>query len=136
MNDCLFCKIIAHEIPCDMVYEDETCMSFLDIHPVNKGHVLIVPKQHCLGSHDADPEVLSKLMLAIQKIAQAMMNATTAPAYNIFQNNGIEAGQVIPHLHFHLIPRFAHDGHLQWHGNVEYSQGEAKEIAGRIKNYF
>lgn len=133
MNDCLFCKIIAKQIPTNAVYETEDVFAFLDIHPVNKGHILVVPKKHSQGSHDAEPETLQKLIVEIQKVAQAMIVATQAPAYNIIQNNGAEAGQAISHLHFHLIPRFDHDGHHMWHGKENYGDGEAALLAQRIK---
>lgn len=134
MNNCLFCKIVAHEIPATFIYEDEVCVGFLDIQPVNKGHVLIVPKKHSQGSHDADPEILAHLILVMQKTAKAILQATGNPAYNLFQNNGTEAGQAIPHLHFHVIPRFADDGIEQWHGKGPYAAGEAEALAKQIQS--
>lgn len=136
MPDCLFCKIIAKEIPAAIVHEDEHVLAFLDIHPVNKGHLLVVPKKHSQGSHDAEPETLAKLMQAIQKLAQAMCTATGAPAYNLIQNNGSAAGQVIPHVHIHVIPRFEGDGFTHWHGKEGYAEGEAEQLAQRIQASF
>lgn len=133
MSDCLFCKIIAKQIPAHVVYENEDVFAFLDIHPVNKGHILVVPKKHSQGSHDAEPETLQKLVVEMQKIAQAMIAVTNTPAYNIIQNNGAEAGQAIPHLHFHLIPRFDQDGHHMWHGKQDYADGEAAQLAQKIQ---
>ena len=133
MTDCLFCKIGAHQIPAAIVYEDDACVGFLDINPVNNGHVLIVPKQHSQGSHDADPNVLAHLMQIAQKVAKAVLQVTGDPAYNIVQNNGSEAGQVIPHLHFHLIPRHANDGIEQWHGKGPYAAGQAEALAQQIQ---
>ncbi len=133
MTDCLFCKIIAKQIPSDSVYEDDHVYAFLDIHPVHPGHVLVIPKEHSIALHDAKPEVLQSVIVRIQDIAKAVMSATGAPAFNLMQNNGKEAGQAIPHLHFHIIPRFAEDGFKHWHGKRGYNEGEAKEIAEKIK---
>lgn len=132
MSDCLFCKIIAKEIPASIVYETDDILAFLDLHPVNKGHVLVVPKQHSEGSHDASPAVLGTLLAAIQKIAQGIGKVTGAPAYNVLQNNGAAAGQVIPHLHFHIIPRFEGDGFTHWHGKQGYAEGEMAQLAQNI----
>lgn len=132
MNDCLFCKIIAKEIPSSGVYEDEHVVAFLDIHPVHPGHVLVVPKRHSESLHDAEPETLHRLIEVTQKIARAVLVATGAVGFNLEQNNGSVAGQVIPHLHLHVIPRFENDGLKHWPGG-SYAEGEAALLAQRIQ---
>lgn len=133
MNDCLFCKIAAKEIPSSVVYEDDATIVFLDIKPVNPGHVLVVPKKHSEGFHDADPETLMRLILTTQKIANAVSSAIGTTGFNLEENNGSIAGQVIPHLHFHVVPRRPDDGLKHWRG-TPYAEGEAEEVAGKIRN--
>lgn len=131
MNDCLFCKIVSAEIPSARVYEDEDVVAFLDIKPVNPGHTLVVPKKHSAAFHDADPATLERLIVAMQKIANAVTNATETQGFNIEQNNGEVAGQVVPHLHFHIIPRTKEDGLKHWPG-TPYGEGEMDEMKRRI----
>lgn len=132
MSDCLFCKIIRKEIPSSSVYEDEDVYAFLDIHPVNNGHVLVVPKRHSDGMHDAAKEDLERLIVATQRVAAGVIEGLDAQGYNFQQNNGAAAGQVIPHLHFHIIPRFEDDGLRLWPGH-DYGEGEMEEVARKIR---
>lgn len=134
MNDCLFCKITRQEIPSALIYQDETVFAFLDIKPVAPGHLLIVPKQHSEGFHDADPAVLAKLLPMIQTLAAKLVTATNAEGYNLIQNNKPAAGQVIPHLHYHLIPRFEGDGLEPWHGTPYASEADMKAMQEKIQN--
>ena len=134
MSDCLFCKIIAREIPSTPVYEDEAVYAFLDIHPVNPGHTLVVPKKHCTGFLDCDPSTLQKWIIATKKIAQAMKNGLGLEGLNLLQNEGEVAGQAIFHLHIHIIPRFAQDGLNPWRSKPYPSSAEAQAVAEKIKN--
>ncbi|MCA9384433.1 MAG: HIT family protein [Candidatus Nomurabacteria bacterium] len=131
-NTQLFLDIIAGKIPCEKVYEDDHVYAFLDIHPTNKGHVLVVPKKHSENLVDIDNETLSALIIAVKKIAAGVMQATGAQGFNIIQNNNEAAGQVIFHTHFHIIPRFENDGFKHWPGKP-YEEGEAKEVAESIR---
>lgn len=130
MAECVFCKIVAGEVPCEKVYEDDAVVAFLDIHPVNKGHVLVVPKEHTQNLFTASHPILEHLIGVAQKIASAL--STYADGVNIGQNNNRAAGQVVEHLHFHVIPRFANDGLRHWPGKT-YREGEAQNIARQIK---
>lgn len=130
--NCLFCKIVRGDIPSFRVYEDDAVIAFLDIKPVNPGHVLVVPRTHSQGFHDAAPETLEKLIIATQKVAKAILAATGVPAFNLEQNNGEVAGQVIPHLHIHIIPRVSDDGLKHWPGK-EYPEGEIARIQESIR---
>ena len=132
MEDCLFCKIIAKHIPSVPVYEDENVYAFLDINPVNPGHTLVVPKKHSAGLHDAEGETLYHLVDALQTIAKAVMVGLGTEGFNIEENNGEIAGQVIPHLHFHIVPRRVDDGLKHWPG-TPYAEGRAEEVAERIR---
>lgn len=107
--DCLFCKIINREIPADFIYEDELVVAFLDIHPSNPGHLLIVPKKHAKDFLAASQEDITACLMVLKKIAPVLSVAFSASAFNIVQNNGADAGQIIQHLHWHLIPRYVGD---------------------------
>ena len=109
--DCLFCKIVAGEIPSARVYEDADVLAFVDIGPIVKGHTLVIPRQHWESLADAPADVLARVMAAAREIARAQMNALGADGVNLFQANGAAAGQVVPHLHVHVVPRFKTDGH-------------------------
>lgn len=132
MNNCLFCKIIAKEIPSAVVYEDDDILAFLDIKPVNPGHTLVVPKTHSDGFHDANPETLKTLILVTQEIANAVALAMGTTGFNLEENNGAIAGQVIPHLHLHVVPRRPDDGLKHWPGTA-YAEGESEKVAALIK---
>jgi histidine triad (HIT) family protein len=133
MEDCLFCKIASKEIPALTVYEDDAVIAFLDIKPVVPGHVLVVPKVHSAGLHDAAPETLDRLGRAMQRIAIGIQKALEVDGFNIEQNNGAVAGQVIPHLHFNIIPRRSDDGLKHWPGK-EYMDGVAGIVAEKIQS--
>ncbi|KKU73690.1 MAG: Histidine triad (HIT) protein [Parcubacteria group bacterium GW2011_GWA2_47_26] len=132
MADCIFCKIIRGELPCSKVYEDDKVVAFLDIHPVRDGHTLVVPKIHCDNLLDCDPEVLANMIRATQKVARAVVSATGASGFNLGVNSGRAAGQVIFHLHLHIIPRMEGDGLRLWPSR-EYGSGEMQTLAERIK---
>jgi len=124
---CIFCRIINQELPSYRVYEDEKTLAFLDIAPVNPGHMLVVPKKH-YENMEAIPEAeLKELIIAVKKIGALLKNKLGATGYNIAENNDPSAGQIIPHLHFHLIPRRAGDGLELWPQH-KYQAGEAEEI--------
>ncbi|MBW2996600.1 HIT family protein [Candidatus Woesearchaeota archaeon] len=133
MQDCIFCKIIKGEIPCTKVYEDDKVFSFLDISPVNKGHTLVVPKEHHKDLLDMPDSILAEVAKAAKKIAKAVVKTTRAVGFNLHQNNGPKAGQGVMHFHFHIIPRFEDDGLKHW-PQGSYEEGEDKKIAEDIKS--
>jgi len=130
--DCIFCKIVAGEIPADKVYEDDEYLAFLDIMPINPGHTLVIPKKHYRDLIDAPNELLSGMIGLAKKIGVAIKDGLQVPAFNVGVNTGKEAGQAVFHVHFHVIPRFASDGHKMW-GGGSYKDDEAKVIAEKIK---
>ena len=110
MADCIFCKIVAGQIPCTKVYEDATCLVFMDINPISPGHTLVVPKKHYEAITEMPAEEAAALFASIPALAAAVKAALKAEALNVLQNNGRAAGQAVDHLHVHLIPRWAGDG--------------------------
>jgi histidine triad (HIT) family protein len=109
-ENCLFCKIISGEIPSKRVYEDDYVYAFLDIYPASEGHTLIAPKKHYNSFTDMDPEDVARLFEAARKITVAVEKAFSAEGSNIGINNGEVAGQEVPHVHVHVIPRKKGDG--------------------------
>lgn len=109
-QDCIFCKIIRNEIPSKNIYEDNDNIAFLDINPASPGHVLVVPKKHFANMHDIDDANMQKLSVAVKKVNDIVKNNLNAEATNIFVNNGRLAGQIVDHVHVHIIPRYKGDG--------------------------
>lgn len=105
MEECIFCKIVKGEIPCKKVYESEKTLSFLDINPRNKGHVLVIPKTHYLGITDMPDDDAAEVMKTIRLVAAAQRDSIKTEGMSLVQSNGRMAGQLVPHVHFHLIPR-------------------------------
>jgi histidine triad (HIT) family protein len=132
MND-IFEKIIAREIPADIVYEDEHVLCFLDINPIRKGHTLIIPKNKFVTIFDGDTETLAHMMVVAQKIAQALQSTIDAKGVNIHMNNGYEADQDIPYAHIHVIPRFARGEAFVVPQHESYSEGESVLLREKIK---
>ncbi len=133
MSDCVFCKIAAGEIPCTRVYEDDQALAFMDIGPIIKGHVLVIPKKHYDPITETPDAVLQHLIVVVKKIAAAQRKALKTDGCNIIQNNGRVSGQAVPHLHFHVIPRFEGDGHTWNWAAKKYDQvQEMKALAEAI----
>jgi len=128
--DCIFCKIITGELPSSKVYEDEKIIAFLDIRPANKGHTLVLPKKHYENIFEISDASLTDVILTVKKIAIAVNKAVKCDGINIIQNNNRAAGQIIPHIHFHVIPRFENDSNK--HHNIKYSAEEMEEIRKKI----
>ena len=135
MNDenCLFCKMVLGQIPVTKIYEDESVLSFLDIGPISTGHTLVIPKQHYEKVDECPPEILAQVASKIGKIASAVATAMNSDGYNILCNNGRAAGQVIDHLHFHIIPRKTGDGVLNRWPSFKYEEGKIEKIAEQIQ---
>ncbi|UCG56218.1 MAG: HIT family protein [Phycisphaerales bacterium] len=131
-DDCLFCKMVARQIPVTKIYEDEQVLAFLDIHPVSDGHTLVVPRQHFRRLHDCPPELLGQVASRLGNVARAVVAATEADGYNLLCNNGRAAGQIIEHLHFHIIPRKTADGVFDRWPSHEYPEGRIEAVAEAI----
>ena len=133
MDDCVFCKIVAGDIPAVRIYEDEAVLAFLDIGPLSDGHTLVIPKTHCTLVHECQGEVLAEVGQCLGKIAAAVVAATEADGYNVLCNNGRAAGQVVDHVHFHIIPRNSGDGVFTQWPTKKYPEGKIDEIAKKIR---
>ena len=132
VKDCVFCKIVAGQIPVTKVFEDDVVLAFLDIGPISDGHTLVVPKQHFEKLHDCDARLLSQVGSRLGKIAGAVAAGMSCDGYNVLCNNGRAAGQLVEHLHFHIIPRKTGDGIFNRWPSFTYPQGKAEELAGKI----
>ena len=133
MDDCVFCKMVAGDVPVAKVYEDEMVLAFLDIGPVSDGHTLVIPKTHCTKVHECEPTVLAAVGACLGKIAGAVAEAMAADGYNVLCNNGRAANQVVEHLHFHIIPRKAEDGVFTQWPSYTYGDGVMQGIAKKIR---
>lgn len=133
--ECVFCKIAAGQIPSKTLYEDEFSLAFLDVFPSAKGHCLVIPKKHYHTLLDIPESELSQVCRTMQKIGAAAMKATNAGGFNVLQNNREAAGQVIHHLHFHIIPRFAGDGLKMQMGSRKAEEEELKEWEKQIRRH-
>lgn len=121
-ENCIFCKILAGEIPSTAVYEDDDFKAILDVNPAARGHVIILPKNHAANIYELPDEDASKIMIVAKKIATAIEKAYHCDGVNILQNNGEAAGQTVFHLHVHVIPRFKGDT-----VNIGWKQGDMPE---------
>ncbi|MBI2627590.1 HIT family protein [Candidatus Nomurabacteria bacterium] len=132
MSDCIFCKIVKGEIPCQKVYEDKTTLAFLDITPVNIGHSLVIPRKHYINIYETPEEILLDMMKTVKKISHAIKEGLNADGINVTINNDPAAGQAVFHSHIHVIPRIANDGFGSWHGKRLYQKGEEKVVVKKI----
>jgi histidine triad (HIT) family protein len=132
MDGCVFCRMVAGEIPVAKVYEDEAVLAFLDIAPVSDGHTLVIPKRHCTRIHECAPNTLAEVASRLGKIAEAVITTMGSDAYNVLSNNGSAAGQVVDHLHFHVIPRKAGDGVFTEWPSHRY-KGQIEKLAAKIR---
>ena len=132
VDDCIFCKVVAGQIPVTKIYEDGVVLAFLDIGPISDGHTLVIPKQHFEKLHDCRAEVLGQVASRLGKVAKAVAAGMNCQGYNLLCNNGRAAGQLVEHLHFHIIPRNADDGVFDRWPAYEYEQGKIEAIAAKI----
>ena len=131
--DCIFCEIIAGNIPAATVYEDEHVFAFMDIAPANPGHTLVIPKQHYRNIFDMPTEIGSKIMQASILIANAIKAALNPDGLNLFQSNEAAGFQTVFHFHLHLIPRWEGDPlRLPWRPS-EVNMDEIGDIAAKIR---
>lgn len=128
--ECVFCKIVAGVLPALVVVKDEVGMAFLDIGPLADGHLLLVPINHYANLSDMPGEEIASLVSHVPRLGKALLTVTGADGFNMLVNEGRVAGQVVPHVHFHLIPRVAGDGlGYRWKAK-DYPEGRAQELLG------
>jgi len=135
-GDCPFCAIVAGDLPARTVHESETTMGFLDANPLAPGHALVVPKTHASRLADLDADVAGDLFAAVHRLTPAVEAAVDADAVTVAVNDGEAAGQEVPHVHCHLVPRFDGDGAGPIHGlfreRPELDDDELDRIAGDV----
>ncbi|MDJ0778178.1 MAG: HIT family protein [Gammaproteobacteria bacterium] len=107
--DCIFCKIIAGEIPCFKLYEDKATFAFMDINPANEGHALVIPREHAADVHAVSAEAIAATVVTAKKIATAVERTVKPDGLNLLQCNGPAAAQSVLHFHMHVLPRFDND---------------------------
>ena len=132
-SDCIFCKIARGDIPCTKIFENEQVMAFLDINPWAGGHSLIIPKEHFARLEECSPAALAALAAPLPALSRAIMQAVGAEACNVLMNNGRSAGQLVDHVHLHLIPRRPDDRIIRHAPQKTYPEGQMNDIAEHIK---
>ena len=132
MSQCIFCKIIAGEIPAAKIYEDELVLAFLDIGPINFGHTLVIPKEHHESSATIPEETAGRMFRVGSRIGIALKRKFEYEAFNLHLADGTAAGQVVMHAHLHVVPRGVEDG-FRWNWRqLSYKEGEIKEFAEKL----
>jgi len=134
-RDCVFCRMVTGDIAVATIYEDDVVLAFLDIAPVSYGHTLLIPKQHVSHLHECSAELLGSLCSRLGKIAKAVLVGMNADGYNVLSNTGAAAGQIVEHLHFHIIPRKSGDGLFSQWPAQKYTEGQIQEVAARVREH-
>ncbi len=135
MADTIFGKILRNELPCHRVYEDADVVAFLDVNPLARGHTLVIPREPAVTLDELSDASSAAIGRALPRIARAVMAATGTRAYNVLQNNGTAAHQVVMHVHFHIIPKpdADHGLGIGWPaGTLEHGAELAKAIADKL----
>ena len=131
--DCLFCKILRGTLPAAQVLQTDRVIAFLDIQPVNPGHVLLVPRDHHATLSDLPDELAAHAGSLLPRLCRAVRAATGAEALNVIVNHGRQAGQTIDHVHWHVIPRHADDA-VRWPWpHARYAGDELNQMRARIE---
>ena len=131
-QDSIFSLILSGKIPSHKVYEDDFVYAFLDINPLTRGHTLVIPKEESPTMDSLSEDSAASLGRVLPKICRAIMQVTGASNYNLIQNNGESAGQRVPHLHIHIIPRYSDSDHLFVWNPKSINHLDAKDIAESI----
>ena len=126
---CIFCKIIHHEIPSSVVYEDDNTLAILDISQVTRGHTLVMPKKHVANILEADAETVAQCAETVRKLAKQIVENTGAPGCNILNNTHEVAGQSVDHLHFHIIPRYDENDAVV----ISFNESKPQDLAEVLK---
>lgn len=131
-DNCIFCRIIAGEIPSYTLYEDEKFKVILDVGPATRGHALILPKDHYANLYELPEETAAEVIRLAKKMMARMTDKLECDGFNIVQNNGEVAGQTVNHFHMHLIPRYKNDGEILKYIAGEPGQEELEQIRRTI----
>lgn len=137
MTDCIFCKILAGEIPCFKVYEDDDTLAFMDINPVHPGHVLVIPREHSANVFEVSDAAIAATAKSARRVAVAVRATLEPDGMNLLQCNGEAAAQSVQHFHMHVLPRVMDDGaSLNWAlkpGNMDDIGALAQRIGQAIE---
>lgn len=140
-SDCVFCRIIRGELDSATIYEDESTLAFMNLRQSNEGHVLVVPRRHFEQIYDLDEDTASALASTVCKVARAVRRVYAPEGLSIWQSNGPAAYQEVPHVHWHVLPRYKDDGllvvypkELAGKARQEYSFQSLKRISGPLMN--
>ncbi|MBI5474494.1 MAG: HIT family protein [Ignavibacteriae bacterium] len=132
--DCIFCKIVQHQLPAQVLFENEKVISILDINPIHYGHALVIPKTHCADFLHIPESDLHDVLHVTQIVARAIVRSLNLEGFNIFSNNGRIAGQSVFHFHMHITPRYPNDN-IQFILELKsYSADSMIEYADKIRN--
>jgi len=132
-DDCIFCKIVQKQIPASIIFDNANALAFLDVNPLTSGHVLVIPKVHAHQLVYLPETVAADLGRLLPKLGRALLKVTGADGFNVLQNNGEVAGQLVNHVHFHLIPRFENDGlGYRWNAG-SYDDGQMSVVSDSFK---
>lgn len=133
-ENCVFCKIVSGEVPSLAVWRGQSAYCFLDINPLSEGHILLVPTEHYGRLQEMPATAVAEVCSALPQLGAALRAATNAPGFNVLLNDGKPAGQVVGHVHFHLIPRMEGDGlGYRWRTG-QYSAGRDKELQSALRD--
>ena len=132
MENCIFCRIVSGEIPALAVYEDAQTLAFMDVAGDADGHILVVPKKHCRSVLDADEETLCAVIRTVRKVSVHLTQACGYDGVNLLHAGGESAGQSVPHLHIHILPRKRGDGMDAW-PKLEGAKEEIRTVYERIR---
>ncbi len=133
--DCIFCKIVAGQVPCFKLFEDAETLAFMDINPVHDGHALVIPKAHFATVFDIAPEAVAAVARAGAKVAKAVNQAVAPDGLNLIQANGKGAAQSVAHFHIHVLPRRLGDGLLVNWAPTPGEMARIGEVAERIRRF-
>lgn len=125
MENCLFCNIVAKKINAEIIYEDDSVISFLDINPITPGHTLVIPKVHAENIIDLPENATKELFIAVKKITTILDKSLTANGFTIGINHGKASGQTIDHIHIHIIPRYYGDGGKSMHSIASMTSNQS-----------
>jgi histidine triad (HIT) family protein len=132
-EECIFCKIVNGEVPSYKVFENEGTVAILDGFPEMDGHTLVIPKKHCENIFDADKKTLEEVIEAARQVSLLMKENFGVDGVNVANNSGKDAGQVVSHLHFHILPRFENDGKDLKSAGEKSENKNFEEILSKIK---
>ena len=135
-SDCIFCAIVAGLVPAARVFDDDDCLAFMDIQPLARGHVLVIPKRHAENLFDLEADEVAAVARTAKQLAHALRTVLEPEGLRLFQLNGAAAGQTVFHYHMHLLPRNADEPDVNpaaLHGRKPADRAELEELAGRIR---